>query len=65
MSEQQSGSTRRRRHWRGERRAIMVRLPLDVVNQLQSLAVGRNCSLSEAACQLLTSSLQHTREDAA
>jgi len=48
---------RRRPQWRGERRAVMVRLPVSVAERLAAAAAASNLSLSETATQLIADGL--------
>lgn len=41
--------TRRRPQWRGERKAVLVRLPVDVADQLTRAAEASQLSVSETA----------------
>lgn len=49
---------RRRADWRGERRAVLVRLPVEVAEALQVDAVEAEHSVSEHAALLLARALE-------
>jgi len=51
-------ATRRRRpQWRGERRPVMVRVPVPVAEALENLAAAKGVSLSDAAGCLISTGL--------
>ncbi len=49
--------TARRPQWRGERRAVLVRLPIAVADELQDRARAHGQSLSDAAAELIAGDL--------
>jgi predicted HicB family RNase H-like nuclease len=55
---------RRRPQWRGERQAVMVRLPKEVAEQLRASANQQGVSLSDAAAAFIATGLK-SRRDAA
>lgn len=52
-----SGTQDRRRHWRGERKAVLVRVPVAVADQLCQEAATRGTSVSECAATILANAL--------
>jgi len=52
----------RRPQWRGDRKAVMVRLPVAVEEQLRGEAVARGLSMSDAAGVLITEGLGRGEE---
>jgi hypothetical protein len=57
MSYGGSPSARRRPQWRGERRAVLVRLPVQVAERLVQHAATEELSLSETAAELIARGL--------
>ncbi|MUM21665.1 hypothetical protein FZI91_08090 [Mycobacterium sp. CBMA271] len=51
------GSRRRRPQWRGERKAILIRVPLSVANQLSAAAEASSESISDTVGRLITAGL--------
>lgn len=49
--------TRRRPQWRGERKAVLVRLPVDVADQLTRAAEASQLSVSETAGKYISAGL--------
>ena len=47
----------RRPQWRGDRRAILVRMPVALAERLSSAAEQRKVSVSEHAAELLAAAL--------
>ena len=57
MSASGSAHHRRRPQWRGERKAVLVRMPVDVAEDLTRGAESQQCSVSEHAAELLAQAL--------
>lgn len=57
MSHGSEPSARRRPQWRGERRAVLVRLPVPVADRLVQHAAAEESSLSETAAELIARGL--------
>lgn len=53
--------TKRRPQWRGERKAVLVRLPVEVARQLTKVAETSHLSVSEAAGRLISAGLASSR----
>lgn len=53
--------TRRRPQWRGERKAVLVRLPVEVADQLAKVAEVSHLSVSEAAGRFISVGLASSR----
>jgi hypothetical protein len=51
------GTQDRRRHWRGERKAVLVRVPVALADQLAHEAATRGTSVSDCAASILASAL--------
>lgn len=47
----------RRPQWRGERKAVLIRLPVEVADQLTAAAQQRALSVSAHAGELITAAL--------
>lgn len=47
----------RRPQWRGERRPVMVRMPVRLAEELERLAEQQRASLSDVAGRLITAGL--------
>jgi hypothetical protein len=58
-------SRRRRPQWRGERKAVLIRLPVDVATQLAELADEDARSVSDTAGDLIAQGLRHDRRQTA
>ncbi len=58
MSASGSAQHRRRPQWRGERKAVLVRMPVDVAEDLTRAAESQQCSVSEHAAELLAQALR-------
>jgi hypothetical protein len=56
---------RRRPQWRGERKAVLIRLPVDVAEKLAVVAEASSVSVSDAAGRLISDGLSHTKGDVA
>jgi len=52
---------KRRAHWRGERKAVLVRVPVEVAAQLEAVAGRERRSVSEQAAVLLADALVRMR----
>jgi len=52
--------TRRRPQWRGERQAVLVRLPAELVGQLRAEAGRSSRSLSDTAAFLIAAGMTGT-----
>lgn len=48
----------RRPQWRGERKAVLVRMPLELAQRLSCAAEDRRQSVSERATELLAAALE-------
>ena len=48
----------RRPEWRGDRKAVLIRVPSAIALELQEAAAQRRCSVSEHAGRLLTEALR-------
>ena len=53
--------TRRRPQWRGERKAVLVRLPVDVADQLTQAAEASQLSVSETAGKYISAGLAYSQ----
>jgi hypothetical protein len=51
-------SPRRRPQWRGNRKAVLVRMPVDLAQRLSCEAEMRQRSVSEHASELLAAALE-------
>jgi len=47
----------RRPQWRGERNAVLVRMPVPLAEQLRAEATSRRLSLSDTAAELIRAAL--------
>lgn len=57
-----SEEARRRAHWRGERKAVLVRVPIEVAEELRRAAEHKHRSVSEHAAALLAAALDSTED---
>lgn len=57
--------THRRPHWRGERKAVLVRMPMSDAELLRAEADTRGVSVSELAASLIASGLAQSVRTAA
>lgn len=57
MSETQTQRERRRPQWRGDRKAVLVRMPIDLAYRLSCAAEQKQLSVSEHAADLLAAAL--------
>jgi hypothetical protein len=57
------GDSRRRPQWRGERKAVLVRLPVDVADELAKAAEMSRLSVSEAAGRFISAGLASSPAD--
>lgn len=48
---------KRRAHWRGDRKAVLVRVPIEVAAKLEAAAANEQRSVSEHAALLLAGAL--------
>lgn len=53
----------RRPQWRGERRAVLVRMPVETADWLTAEAQRRDRSVSDHAAELIAHGLDQTRAD--
>ncbi|GAB3470025.1 hypothetical protein [Kineococcus endophyticus] len=60
-----SDAPHRRSHWRGERKAVLIRMPLADAEQLRIAAEGQGLSVSELAATLIAAGLSKTTRTAA
>ncbi len=58
MSASGSAQHHRRPQWRGGRKAVLVRMPVDVAEDLSRAAESQQCSVSEHAAELLAQVLR-------
>jgi hypothetical protein len=52
---------KRRAHWRGDRKAVLVRVPVEVAVKLEAAAASERRSVSEHAALLLAGALVSER----
>ena len=52
-----TGGSRRRPQWRGDRRAVLVRMALPLARQLEAEAARTGASLSDTAARLIEDAL--------
>jgi hypothetical protein len=52
----------RRPQWRGERKAILIRVPLPMAEELTAVAQASSESISDTAGRMLSTALDEARE---
>ena len=57
MSSTSTTEVRRRPQWRGERKAVLIRMPVEVADRLARAAKEQQCSVSDQATLLIDQAL--------